>query len=337
MSSQLKKVIQFAIILLVGGFFIYIAFKGTDWNDLLLKISDANWVWLSIGMLVSLLSHWVRGYRATLMYDAMNYKVSNKNSFYAVIIGYMMNYFIPRAGEVSRCASLSKTDGLPVEKGLGSVVTERLVDMAILLLIAGLIFLIQFDLIIGFIQNANNNIDAESSNNSYIKYVLLGLIVISALSTFILRKKLMQTPLYLRIVSLFQGFADGLLSIRHLKNPGLFILLSILIWSCYILMMYFCMFSMEATASLSFSDCLTVFLIGTIGVVLPAPGAGAGTYHFFVMQSLLLFGVSKEDGIAYATLVHGGQMFLLIILGIIVSVIIYMKKGKDEQAKSSFN
>jgi glycosyltransferase 2 family protein len=337
LSSQLKKVIQFAIILLVGGFFIYFAFKGTDWNDLLLKISHANWLWLGIGMIVSLLSHWLRGYRATLLYEAMNYKVGSKNSFYAVIIGYMMNYFIPRAGEVSRCASINKTDGVPVEKGLGSVVTERLVDMAILLLILGIIFLIQFDLIVGFIQHATANNHAESSNGGYLKYVILGLLAIGSIALFAFRKKLMQMPLYVRIVSLVQGFADGLLSIRHLKNPTLFIILSILIWSCYILMMYFCMFSMEATASLSFSDCLTVFVIGTIGIVLPAPGAGAGTYHFFVMQSLLLFGVAKEDGIAYATLVHGAQMVLLIALGIIVSVIIYMKKGKDEQARSSFS
>ncbi len=337
MSSQLKKVIQFAIILLVGGFFIYFAFKGTDWNDLLLKISHANWLWLGIGMLVSLLSHWLRGYRAILLYDAMNYKVSNKNSFYAVIIGYMMNYFIPRAGEVSRCASLNKTDGVPVEKGLGSVVTERLVDMAILLLIIGLIFLIQFDLIVGFIQNASNNSNTTSSTGSNVKYVILGGLAAASVAIFILRKKLLQMPLFIRIVSLLQGFADGLLSIRHLKKPMLFVLLSILIWSCYILMMYFCMFSMEATASLGFSDCLTVFVIGTIGIVLPAPGAGAGTYHFFVMQSLLLFGVAKEDGIAYATLVHGAQMVLLIALGIIISVIIYMKKGKDEQIQSNIS
>jgi hypothetical protein len=90
--------------------------------------------------------------------------------------------------------------------------------------------------------------------------------------------------------------------------------------------MYFCLFALEATASLSFVDCLTVFAIGTIGVVLPAPGAGAGTYHFFVMQSLLLFGVQKEDGIAYATLVHGTQMVFLIAFGLIASFIVFLQK-----------
>ncbi|MBP7510701.1 MAG: flippase-like domain-containing protein, partial [Bacteroidia bacterium] len=151
---------------------------------------------------------------------------------------------------------------------------------------------------------------------------------------FFLRKKLVQTKLFLRIFELIQGFGDGLLSIRHVKNPVQFILLSIAIWVGYILMMYFCLFALESTSHLSFSDCLIVFAIGTIGVVLPAPGAGAGTYHFFVMQSLLLFGVAKEDGIAYATMVHGIQMIVLLILGAIASVLVVaqQKKKLNEQA-----
>jgi uncharacterized membrane protein YbhN (UPF0104 family) len=91
-------------------------------------------------------------------------------------------------------------------------------------------------------------------------------------------------------------------------------------------MMYFCLFALESTAQLSFINCLTVFAIGTIGVVLPAPGAGAGTYHFFVTQALVLFGIAKADGLAYATLVHGSQMILLIVLGILASIYVMVQK-----------
>jgi glycosyltransferase 2 family protein len=151
---------------------------------------------------------------------------------------------------------------------------------------------------------------------------------------FSFRKKLAQSPLVIRLFKMVQGFGDGLLSIRHVKNPAIFISLSVLIWIGYILMMYVCLFSLEATSHLNFVDCLTVFAIGTIGVVLPAPGAGAGTYHFFVMQSLLLYGVSKEDGIAYATMVHGIQMIVLLILGAIASIIVMgkQKNKMNEQA-----
>ncbi len=333
MNSQTKKFVQLLIVLLVGGFFIYYAFKGIEWDDLLNKISGANFWWLSLGMGVSLISHWLRAYRATMLYEAMNYKISTKNSLLAVLIGYMMNYFIPRAGEVSRCAALSKTDNLPLEKGIGSVVTERLVDMALLILILGAIFLLQFDLIIGFIDSFSGSSQTQANTSSW-KFIILGAIILFLLGAFIFRKRLLEMPIFIRIFGLLQGFADGLLSIRHLKNPTLFIILSAGIWIGYILMMYFCLFSLNATSNLSFADCLTVFAIGTIGVVLPAPGAGAGTYHFFVMQSLLLYGVAKDDGIAYATLVHGTQMVIIILLGLAASAITYFTPKINDKTES---
>ena len=264
-----------------------------------------------------------------MLYEAMHYKVPTINSFNAVIIGYMMNYLIPRAGEVSRCAALSKSDNVPVEKSLGSVVTERIVDMFLLIIILGIIFLLQFDLIIDFIGK-NTSQTASQSNTKFIFLLLAGgLAVITGIMVWLNWAKLMKTALFTRIFSLVQGFGDGLLSIRNVKNPLLFIILSILIWVGYILMMYVCLFSLSSTSNLSFSDCLTVFALGTIGVVLPAPGAGAGTYHFFVMQSLMLYGVGREDGIAYATMVHGVQMVVILILGAIASLLVVGKKNKN--------
>ena len=331
----MKKISQYGLILLVGGFFLYFVFRDTNWNELFQKMSGANFNWLAIGVIISLISHWLRAYRATFLYEAMQYKISTTHSFYAVLIGYMMNYIIPRAGEVSRCAALRKTDDMPVEKSLGTVVTERIVDLALLLIILGAIFLLKFDLLTAFVKDtlANNAEEATSSTFNW-KYLIIISLGISATLLFILRKKLVKSKLFVKIFELMQGFGDGLLSIRHVKNPLLFVLLSVLIWVGYILMMYFCLFALEATAYLSFTDCLVVFAIGTLGIVLPAPGAGAGTYHFFVMQALLLFSIPKEDGIAYATMVHGIQMIVLLILGAVASLLVIAKQKQktNEQA-----
>lgn len=331
----MKKISQYGLILLVGGLFLYFVFRDTNWSELFQKMSGANFNWLAIGVLISLISHWLRAYRATFLYEAMHYKISTTHSFYAVLIGYMMNYIIPRAGEVSRCAALRKTDDMPVEKSLGSVVTERIVDMALLLIILSAIFLIKFDLLTDFVKETLANSNQETNNASFNwKYIAILGLAISATLLFVLRKKLAKSKLFIKIFELIQGFGDGLLSIRHVKNPALFVLLSVLIWVGYILMMYFCLFALESTAYLSFTDCLVVFAIGTIGIVLPAPGAGAGTYHFFVMQSLLLFGVAKEDGIAYATMVHGVQMIVLLVIGAIASMLVIAKQKQksNEQA-----
>ncbi|MES2379493.1 MAG: lysylphosphatidylglycerol synthase transmembrane domain-containing protein [Bacteroidota bacterium] len=326
MNTSLKKIIQYAIIIAVGGGFMYYVFKNQDWAELWSKISSANLLWLGIGMSVSVFSHWLRAYRAILMYDAMNYKIKTDNSFYAVIIGYMMNYFIPRAGEVARCASLNKSDNLPIEKSLGSVITERLFDLLIMVFLLALVFFIQFDLIWGFIQKTIATNQTASTGTLPLKWIVLGLLVATSAFIYLLRHKIKSLAIYNKIASLLKGFMDGLLSIKNVKQPVLFVFLSFGIWACYILMMYCCFFALVSTSSLSFTACLTVFAIGTIGVALPAPGAGAGTYHYFISQSLLLFGVAEADGVAYATMVHGAQMILIIVLGLLSSLILLLKK-----------
>lgn len=329
MNPKLKSVIQYSVITLIGVMFLYFVFKGIEWDQLIEKFKEANYWWMALGMLVSLFSHWLRAYRAIMLYDALNYKVPVKNSFYAVIIGYMMNYVIPRAGEVSRCAALVKTDDIPLEKSLGTVVTERVFDMVILLFILAFVFFIQFDLLSNYIQQSLSGNENVVSGGVNLKLVFGIALVVFVAVIFLVRKKLAAIPLFKKIIDLLSGFSEGLMSVKNVKNPFLFVFLSLSIWFCYVLMMYFCLFATKATANLGFNECLTVFAIGAIGVVIPAPGAGAGTYHFAIMQSLLLFGVPQADGIAYATIVHGMQMIVLLALGLVFSwVVLAMHKKK---------
>ncbi|MBP9187831.1 MAG: flippase-like domain-containing protein [Bacteroidia bacterium] len=323
MNNSLKKTAQTAIIFAIGAAFLYFVFKGTNWPDLWQKFIQANFNWIAVGLAISLISHWLRAYRATMLYQAMDYKISTANSLHAVFIGYFINYFIPRGGEVSRCAALTKTNQLPIEKGLGSVIVERLVDMLMLVVIIGLVFLLQFNVIYDYITtNLGANKTAESNN---LKYYLIGATFLVGVMLWLMRKKLVALSLFIKLLDKVKGFAQGFASIKQVQKPVLFMVLSAGIWLCYILMMYFCLFALTATASLTFTQCLTVFAMGTIGMIIPAPGAGAGTYHFAVMQGLLLFGVAQEDGIAYATIVHGAQMVMFIVIGAISSLVVLSK------------
>jgi len=328
LTQRYKNLLQYIIIALVGGVFLYLVFGKMDWTDLKSKFLSVNYYWIGLGLIISLLSHYLRAYRATLLYEPLGYKVSAKNSFYAVIIGYAMNYLIPRAGEVSRCASLFKTDAMPVNKSLGTVVTERIFDMIILLFLLLFIFLGNISVITDYLQK---NVFHEGSGSKEVlsyTYILIGAIIFGLIMLWYLRKSLMKIPAFSKVMNLLKGFNEGLGSIRYVKGPVFFVILSLSIWVCYILMMYFCLFSMEATSHLSFFDTLVVFAIGTIGVVIPAPAAGAGTYHFAVMQSLLIFGVPEADGVAYATVVHGAQLVLLVILGAISSGLVMLQQKR---------
>lgn len=329
--KSLKTYLQYLLIAAIGGYFLYFVFKGTNWTEMQEKLAQANYYWITLGMAVAMLSHYVRGARAVMFYEALGYRVSTKNSVLAVLVGYMMNYIIPRGGEVSRCAALYKTDGVPVDKSLGTVVAERAFDLLILLLLLLLVFVLQFDLLWNFLEERFGSPAAEqqtTGNILNVKTVLLTLVALGGLLFLTFRKRLMQLGIVKKLMQVVKGFSEGLLSVKKVKKPVLFIVYSCTIWVCYVLMMYFCLFAMQATSHINFIGCLTIFAIGTIGVVVPAPGAGAGTYHFAVMQSLLLFDVPEADGIAYATIVHGAQMVLLLAFGAVASVLVLLQHKK---------
>lgn len=329
--KNIKNILQYSLITIIGAWFLYFVFKGSNWTELGEKLQQADYNWIGLGLIIAMLSHYLRGLRAVMVYETMGYKVPVRNSVMAVLVGYMMNYIIPRAGELSRCAALNKTDGMPVEKSLGTVVAERAFDLLILLLLLLFIFMVNFGMISAFLEQQVGDSQGQGESLPWwknIKILALLLLGTTAVFLFLFRKKLLQHKLAQKLMHMLKGFSEGLLSIRHVKKPWLFVLYSVLIWLCYVLMMYFCLFSMQATSHISFSGCLTIFAIGTIGVVIPAPAAGAGTYHFAVMQSLKLYGVAEADGIAYATLVHGVQMILLLALGAIASLIILSSQKK---------
>jgi len=67
------------------------------------------------------------------MLEPMGYTLRFPNSIMAVFITYLANYGIPRSGEVLRAAVLTNYEGVPFEKGFGTIVSERVADFVVLL------------------------------------------------------------------------------------------------------------------------------------------------------------------------------------------------------------
>ncbi len=332
--KNLKPIVQYLLVTAIGAYFLYFVFKDTNWSDQFKKIKQSDFSWLALGMGIALVSHYLRGLRAIMFYEALGYTVSVKNSVLAVLVGYMMNYVIPRAGEVSRCAALNKTDDVPVDKSLGTVVTERAFDLLILLILLVAVFILQFDMMETYLTASLGASGQAVPLWQNPKIILLALALAGLLLFMVFRKKLLQLTLVQKIISVLKGFSEGLLSIRKVKSQWLFVLYSFSIWICYVLMMYFCLFAMQPTAHINFAGCLTVFAIGTIGMVIPAPGAGAGPYHAAIIFSLGFFGVAPEDAKAYAILVHGAQMVILLTLGGVASLMVLSSHRKKQYGTS---
>ena len=136
--NRLGDLLRMVVFLGIGIFFIYWFLLKLDagqkqaiWQSFL----EADYGWVAVAVAVSLLSHFVRAMRWRLLYESIGYRPSPSHIFGSVIVGYMANLAFPRAGEVVRCATLRTSENIPLEKSIGTVVTERLIDMLVFVLI----------------------------------------------------------------------------------------------------------------------------------------------------------------------------------------------------------
>src|SRR5690606_31666464 len=94
---------------------------------------------------VGWLSHVSRAWRWRYILEPLGHRPGFWNCYHAVMAGYFMNLFLPRAGEASRALSLYRTEKVPFEQGFGTILAERAVDMIMLLGIAAATLLLQLE------------------------------------------------------------------------------------------------------------------------------------------------------------------------------------------------
>jgi uncharacterized protein (TIRG00374 family) len=243
------------------------------------------------------------------------------------MVGYLVNLVIPRGGEVSRCYNLYKLDSTPVEKSFGTVVVERIVDLVCLLILIAIAFVVESDKLFGFIETLPIGGGEQSSRLMIFAIAGGGLLLLLALGIWFVKR---NKKLRAFVVRTWNGFRDGLLSIFRLKNKGLFITYSILIWFLYFLMSYTVILAFPETEHLGVGAVLSLFAIGSIAMAAPLPG-GTGSYHVLVPQGLVfLYGIAEPDAVAFTFIFHGWQTAIMIVGGAIslVATSVILKKKK---------
>lgn len=323
MTKNTKTAIQTVVFLGLGGLLFYLAVGSQDLPEVWEEIKGADTQWIVLSMVCGILSHLARALRWNLLLEPMGYKATTAGSFHAVILGYLVNMGLPRVGEITRPAVLSKLEGIPFNKLVGTVVVERVVDLLFTLLIAVAIFFLQFDLISEFVSSLFQDTDVGS-------FQLYGLIiaVVSAIGVLIYRKRewFYTLPIISKLKSFIEGLLDGVKTIFHLKRKGLFIFYSLFIWVMYFFMPFFILYAFAGTSHLGFGTGLTVLLFGTAAMIVPIPG-GVGTFEFLVPAALAIYGIAPILGNSYALVTHAIQFIVIIGVGI-VSIIYFILKSR---------
>lgn len=352
MKSNIIKGLQFLLFLSIGlGILYYLYYtsnasyqeqliaEGKPPQDYLVKLGQdfagVNYFWIGMVVLVYLASNVSRAIRWKMLLDPLKTaqgdgvpKVRFHNAFFATLINYVVNSVFPRAGEVARCGVIRAYEGISLEKVLGTVFLDRVLDVVMLALMMGLALLLEFDNLWGYLsENAFQSEDGQSSGLPIWIWIGMGVILLCGILFFVFRKQLMQTAMYKKIESLVMGFVAGLRSIQQLNNPLAFVAHTIFIWLMYYLMLYLAFFAFAPTEHLSMSAGLLVFVFGALGIVVPSPG-GIGSYQFFVSTALVSFySLNQADALSFANIAFAAPFLCNIIFGILAFVLLPVFNG----------
>jgi glycosyltransferase 2 family protein len=318
MNSKLISILKYTLLLAIAFGLLAFAFRGISIKKIWQEISSANILWVLLSLVPSVIAVVSRSYRWNLLIEPLGYKPKLKKTFYAVTIGYFANLAFPRLGEVTRCAALSKAESVPFNMLLGTVIVERVVDVLTLMICLIVTAIIEVNRLGTFLVGTIIDPAIEKAKQMFSSPLFLaGLAIIIIAMVYVVRYfriKSKKEKGESRIVHLIKGLVSGLKSIGQLKRPWWFVFHSILIWLMYFLSVYLCFFSLPATTGLGLTAALFLLVAGGFGMSAPVQG-GIGAYHLLVSQGLMLYGLSRQDGLAFATLVHTSQILMIILLG----------------------
>lgn len=247
----------------------------------------------------------------------LGYSPSLVNTFFAVMIGYLANLAVPRLGEVLKCTILGKYEKVPADKLVGTILIERAIDVISLMIVFIIAIASQANIIGTFAKTTiKNNFLTDDYSGIFIKLTILvtGLVIFYFLLKFIFNKY-GEIGVIKKINTLFKGVGAGLSSIKNLENKSTFIFHSIFIWLCYAAGTYIGFFVIPETSNLPIAATFPVLAFASIGMII-TPG-GIGSYQWFIMGVMVLYGIDEGHGYANGLLQWIAQFCIILVVGFI--------------------
>lgn len=327
-----KKILQYVIFLAVAVLFLWLAGKDISLEEMMVHVRKAHLWPLILVFIVGIGSHYIRALRWKMLIEPLGYKVNVTNTFLSIMVGYLVNLGTPRMGEVARCAVLSRYEKIPADKLAGTMLVERAFDFLSLIGVLLLTYVVEYKAVNEFLNEIIfTPLLAFATGTNLL--IIGGVLVVIILLFIYVRKKINRMEN--KISAILKNIFSGIGSVKKMKNPGLFLLHTCIIWAMYLFMTYLGFLAFDSLSHLPFGTALSTLSIGSFGFVIPTP-QGAGSFQAFVMSALHdMYGIEKGLAFAYANVSWIAQTLVLISGGFIalISLPIYNRKrnGTDEK------
>ena len=309
MKTLFKKTIKILLPILLGAFLVWYLYASTTPEqriEILDNIKQANPLWIGLSIIIGILSHISRAIRWNYLLEPLGYKPKISNNVLIILIAYLTNLGIPRSGEILRATALATYEDVPFEKGLGTIVTERVIDLIMLMLIIVIALILQTELIMNFIVNQGFGLLSG-----------LSILVIGIVGLFVSIKIVNNSSLKfaIKLKNFLKSMLESILSVFKIKNKLAFVFHTLFIWIAYIAMFWVIKFTVLETANLSLAQLLVAFVGGAFAMT--TTNGGFLAYPIAVNKSLALFGVDAISGNAFGWIVWISQTLMVIVFGAI--------------------
>jgi len=312
-----RKMLAYSLPFVLSILLLWYALQRVSLAQIGKQFQEANYVWLIVSVVLGVISHWIRAYRWLLVLQPLGYKVTTWQATLAVFSGYFANFLLPRAGEIARCTVVQRSSGVPLAVSVGTIITERVLDVLILFVLLLVLLLVEAQNMATIVwQFFQQKLPVFTIYNPYFIAITSILLIVSMLTVGLLLYWAGKPnhPFGQRIRRVGKGIWQGMTSLNQVKRKKEFIFYSLLIWFLYYLMGYVLFFCFPSTAHLDKWFAYIILIVGTIGMSAPVQG-GAGAYHLLVGNLFAMRNLTIEEGILLATFMHAAQLLVVVILG----------------------
>ncbi len=325
MKGQIVKILKIVIPISIGVYLTWYFFSGLTERQIEQAkdaFFEANYFWVLLGLLVAILSHVSRAYRWRFLLEPLGYKPRLSTSYHSVMAGYVINFTIPRSGEIARAGLMATYDDVPFEKGFATIIVERLIDVVML----GIVFFIT-----GFLQTQSDNFQeitksGTGEKSSNLIWYILGVGLIFGIIGLIIYFKSKKVNSFVN--EKLKGFLEGLKSIWTMNKKWSFIAHTIFIWMCYVGSIWMFAQAFPETSMMEAGCVFGAFFVGATAIAL-LPG-GIGIYPIWIAEVLLIYNI---DFPAFGIFLWVIQTVLIVVLGL-SSLFLIQRRGKVDSLHS---
>jgi len=321
-ASWLGYLFKFGVPLVVSVGLCYLLFTGIDFKEMMDIIRrECNFWWIALAMAMTVCSHIARAYRWRIQLRALQVYPPVYALIYSIFGTYAVNLVLPRLGEIWRTGYIAQRQDASFTAVFGSMLADRLSDTVTVFLLLCLTFLLASGAILNYLGQ-NGEGFAALAEFCQSPWLWLSVVAVVALFVAFMTVKT-NSEWILKTRKAIKGLWDGFAVVFHMKQSGLWLLLTGVIWGCYFMQMWVCFYAFPFTEQLIHEHgvivVLVTFVLGSISMAVPSNG-GIGPWQWAVIFGLNIYGLDSVHGSAFANLVKGCDTLLLIILGIITFI-----------------